>query len=249
MMEPVVTTGLVLRETIYGEADRILTILSEKFGVITAIARNSMWPRSKLFSGCGMFCYSEFVLVPGRNMYTVREADPLKFFFDVSSSIEALSVAEYIAEIAAALSPAGDEAQRQLRLLLNCLYMICERKTDLHVIKAVLELRMLSECGFMPQLACCRDCGAYEGDTFYLDPQEGYLLCADCAAKAGKGCNLDKGALFALRYICLTEDKKIFAFKISTDSLKKLSATAECYALTHLEQPPKTYSFLKNVLP
>ena len=67
----------------------------------------------------------------------------------------------------------------------------------------------MSECGFMPQIVCCRDCGTYdEGDAFYLDAQEGHLLCASCAAKAGKNCNLDKAALFALRHICLVEDKK-----------------------------------------
>ena len=44
----------------------------------------------------------------------------------------------------------------------------------------------MSECGFLPQLVCCRDCGTYDaGDAFYLDVQEGYLLCADCAAKLG----------------------------------------------------------------
>ena len=107
----------------------------------------------------------------------------------------------------------------------------------------------MSECGFMPQLACCRDCGAYEGDTFYLDVQEGHLLCADCAAKAGKSCNLDPGALYALRHICLVDDKKIFAFKISLGSLAKLSAVAEHYALVHLDKPLKSYSFLKSVLP
>ena len=106
------------------------------------------------------------------------------------------------------------------------------------------------ECGFLPQLVCCRDCGTYDaGDAFYLDVQEGYLLCADCAAKAGKRCNLDRNALFALRHICLVEDKKIFSFKISVGSLEKLAAVAEQYALTHLDKPLKSYDFLKTVLP
>ena len=79
--------------------------------------------------------------------------------------------------------------------------MISEHKADLRAIKAVFELRTMSECGFLPQLVCCRDCGTYDaGDAFYLDVQEGYLLCADCAAKAGKRCNLDRNALFALRH-------------------------------------------------
>ena len=50
---------------------------------------------------------------------------------------------------------------------------------------------------------CSSDLTYDEGDAFYLDAQEGHLLCASCAAKAGKNCNLDKAALFALRHICL----------------------------------------------
>lgn len=249
-MESIVTLGLVLKETRYREADRILTILTAKLGVVSAIAPNSLRLKSKLFSACGLFCYSEFTLVPGRNMYTVREAEERKVFRGISASIEGMSLAMYLAEMATAISPTGEEAERELRLLLNSLYMISENRTDLHVIKAVFELRTMSECGFMPQIVCCRDCGTYDdGDAFYLDAQEGNLLCADCAAKAGKTCNLDKAALYALRHICLVEDKKIFAFKISMGSLAKLSAVAEGYALTHLDKPLKSYAFLKTVLP
>ena len=248
-METFVTTGLVLRETSYKEADRILTILTPKLGLISAVAPGSLRLKSKLFSACGMFCYSEFTLVPGRNMYTVREADVRNVFHGVSSSVEGMALAMYLDEMTAAFSPTGQEAERELRLLLNCLYMISEKKTDLRVVKAVFELRTMSECGFMPQIVCCCDCGVYDGKEFYLDFQEGHLLCADCAAKAGKTCNLDQGALYALRHICLVEDKKIFAFKISVGSLTKLAAVAEGYALTHLDKPLKSYSFLKSVLP
>ena len=248
-MEPIVTMGLVLKETRYREADRILTILTPKLGVITAMAANSLRLKSKLFSACGLFCYSEFILVPGRNMYTVREADVQNIFHGISSSIEGVSLAMYLTELAAALSPTGEEAARELRLVLNSLYMINEHRTDLRVIKAVFELRTMSECGFLPQLACCNVCGKYDDASFYLAPQEGYLLCPDCAQKAGKPCNLDAGALYALRHICLVEDKKIFAFKISVGSLAKLSAVAEQYALPHLDKPLKSYSFLKSVLP
>ena len=55
--------------------------------------------------------------------------------------------------------------------------------------------------------------------------------------------------IFALRHICLVEDKKIFAFKISVGSLAKLAIAAEQYALTHLDKPLKSYDFLKSVLP
>ena len=118
------------------------------------------------------------------------------------------------------------------------------------MLKREIESRFdIRACGFLPQLVCCRICEKYDGPAFYLDPQEGILLCEDCAKKAGKTCNLDMGALYALRHICLVEDKKIFAFKISVGSLAKLSAVAERYALTHLDKPLKSYDFLKSVLP
>ena len=231
-MDTIVTPGLVLKETRYKESDRIITLLTPGLGVISASAQSSLRLKSKLFSACGLFCYSEFVLVPGRNMYTVREADVKNVFHGISSSIEGMSLAMYMAEMASALSP-----------------MISEKKADLRVIKAVFELRTMSECGFLPQLVYCRDCGTYDGPAFYLDPAEGCLLCESCAQKAGKKCNLDAGALFALRHICLVEDKKIFGFRISVGSLVKLSTAAEQYALTHLDKPLKSYDFLKSVLP
>ena len=175
-MEAFVTTGLVLKETRYKESDRILTILTPELGVISAAAQSSLRLKSKLFSACGLFCYSEFTLVPGRNMYTVREAEVKNVFHGISSSIEGMSLAMYMAEMAMTLSPTGQEAQRELRLLLNCFYMISESKTDLRVIKAVFELRTMSECGFMPQIVCCRDCSAYDGVAFYLDVRK--VICS-----------------------------------------------------------------------
>ena len=65
-METFVTLGLVLKETRYKESDRILTILTPGLGVISASAQSSLRLKSKLFSACGLFCYSEFTLVPGR---------------------------------------------------------------------------------------------------------------------------------------------------------------------------------------
>ena len=162
-MEPIVTPGLVLKETRYKESDRIITILTPGLGVISASAQSSLRLKNKLFSACGLFCYSEFVLLPGRNMYTVREAESKNVFHGIASSIEGMSLAMYMAEMAAALSPTGEEAEKELRLLLNCLYMLSEKKADLRVIKAVFELRTMSECGFLPGpagglSALCRLC-------------------------------------------------------------------------------------------
>ena len=106
-MDTIVTPGLVLKETRYKESDRILTILTPELGVISASAQSSLRLKNKLFSACGLFCYSEFVLLPGRNMYTIREAEVRNVFHGISSTIEGMSLAMYMAEMASALSPTG----------------------------------------------------------------------------------------------------------------------------------------------
>lgn len=244
-----VTTGLVLREVKVGEADRILTILTPDLGVISASARGSLRLKNKLFSGCGLFCYSEFTLTPGRSTWFLEEAAPQKKFYGLSSSIEGMSLAMYLAELVTTIPPAPAEAGAQLRLLLNCLYVISEGKKPLSQVKAVFELRFLAQGGYMPDLVCCKACGRYDGMDFYLDVQDGGLLCRECAAKAGRPVNLDSGALSALRYICLTEDKKLFQYSLAPASMALLSKVSEQYAMNHAEKPLRSLEFLHTVMP
>ena len=138
-MDTIVIPGLVLKETRYKESDRILTILTPELGVISASAQSSLRLKNKLFSACGLFCYSEFVLLPGRNMYTIREAEVRNVFHGISSTIEGMSLAMYLAEMAAALSPTGEEAAKELRLLLNCLYMISHERVRLSAAAGLLQ--------------------------------------------------------------------------------------------------------------
>lgn len=244
----IATMGLVLRQVKLGEADQILTLLTPDLGVISASAKGSLRLKNKLFSASGLFCYSEFSLTSGRSHYFVESAQVKKVFHGISESVEGMCLATYMAEIAIALSPAPPEADAQLRLLLNSLYMIGQKKLPLRQLKTIYELRAMSMAGYQPDLLACADCGRYDGGEFYFDPVEGNLLCADCADKARHIPNLDTGALYALRHICLAEDRKLFSFTLAPASLKNLSRVSEQYLLAHLEHGLKSLDFLKTVL-
>ena len=132
--------------------------------------------------------------------------------------------------------------------MLNCLYMICEKKRPWRQLKAIYELRALCLAGYMPDILACANCGKYDGGSFYFSPVEGRLLCADCADRERHLPNLDPGALYALRHICLSEDNKLFSFSLADASLKNLSGVCEQYLLTHLDHGLKTLDFLKTVV-
>ena len=68
------TNALVLRETRYKEADRILTLLTDKEGKITVKARGALRKSSKTAAATQQLTYSEMTLFGNRGRWTVNEA-------------------------------------------------------------------------------------------------------------------------------------------------------------------------------
>lgn len=66
MNNQIVTTGIVLARTDFGEADRILTILTPDQGKIRVMAKGVRRPRSKLAGGIELFSVSQITFMRGR---------------------------------------------------------------------------------------------------------------------------------------------------------------------------------------
>ena len=244
----ITTMGLVLRATKTGENDRILAILTPEYGVVSAVAKGSQRLKNKLFSATGLFCYSEFVLFPGKNLYTVDDAQEREIFFGLHEDVEAMGLGMYCAELALTLSPTGEEAGALLRLLLNTFFYLSRRKRGARQLKAVFEMRTLTLTGFMPDLVACADCMCYEGGAFCFDPDSAQIFCAKCAQKRGLACNLSPAALAALRHIVYAEDAVLFNFTLPDEALRQLSAATEPYVTNCLDKEFKTLPFLHSVL-
>lgn len=239
--------GLVLKEVKLREADRILTLLTPELGIISVSARGSLRPKSKLFSASNLFSYSEWTLHEGKSIFSVDEATPIEVFFGLRESIEAVSVAAYMAEMLQIFSPTGQEAGVLLKLALNSFYLMSEKKKEPHIVKSVFELRSLSESGYQPDLEACGSCGSCDELAFF-DFGNGVLLCADCAGKKAVAPNISVGVLSALRHIVGAPDEKLYGFSLGSDNQNQLYRLAESYVLFHMDYPPKTLAFLKTVL-
>lgn len=248
MERTITTTGLVLRATKTGESNRILLLLTPERGVISAIAKGALRLKSKLFSATGLFCYAEYTLYEGKTMYTVDEASVKEVFFGLHEDVEAMALAMYCAELAATLSPEGQEARAQLRLLLNTFYFLAKRKHTPRLLKSVYELRALSLAGYMPDMVACAGCMQYDGGAFYFDAQQGQIFCEACARERGYLCNLDAGALNAMRHIVFAPDEELFRFSLGAQSTATLSAVTAQYVSFCVDRPFKSQQFLETVL-
>ena len=58
--------GLIIMEKAISENDKLVTILTRKFGIIRAFAKGVKSVKNKNFSSVQLFCYSDFILFKGR---------------------------------------------------------------------------------------------------------------------------------------------------------------------------------------
>ena len=145
------TDALIIRENnTVGEADRFVTLLTRDRGIVRASVRGARQLKNRNGSATQLLCYSRVSLYKGREKYIVDDAEPLQVFFEVRGQLDKLALAQYFCELAGVLAPAEEQAEEELRLLLNALHYLAEDSRPSALIKAVTELRLLCRAGYMP---------------------------------------------------------------------------------------------------
>lgn len=241
------TDGLVIRESVTGEADRVVTVLTRDYGVIRAFAHSAQSIKSKNLAATQLLCYSQFnIYKSNKNVFSIQEATAKDLFFGLRCDIVSLSLAQYIAELANELAPREESADEFLRLILNCYWFLMEKKRAITLLKATAELRMLSLSGYMPDLLGCDKCGTYKNDPMYFCSSSGKLYCPDCLP-AQRAVKISPGVLAAMRHICLSSLDKLFHFTLSPEGMETLCEITEDYVTKTTMRGYKTLDFYKSM--
>ncbi len=112
--------ALVLRYTDYGEADRILTLLTLEQGVQKGFARGARKSRKRFGATLEPFTKAVFQWRDGRgDLWLLQEADLIEAHFGLRQDISRLSLASYGVELVELLLREG-EPQREVYELLDC---------------------------------------------------------------------------------------------------------------------------------
>lgn len=219
------TKGVVLGRTFVGEKDAIIKILTEKSGVISASAKGVKSMKSKLSAGCSLFSYSDFLITESNGRYIVASAVLADGFYGVSSNIERLSYATYIAETAGAISPSPEDAEHLIPLLLNTFYLLANSSKDLRLIKCVFELRLLCLLGYAPELDTCVACGDTDEICFFSSI-EGGVVCRSCGTIPDAQI-ITQDTLSAMKYVKDADDRRAFSFALSKASIDEFENASE----------------------
>lgn len=242
------TKALVLRETKYKDADKILTLLTADEGKITAKARGALRKSCKYAAASQILCFSDMTLFGNKGKWSINEAQTIEQFLPLREDIGHLALANYFAEMLEAVSDEDSPNPEVLQLGLNSLFALSRMLYSPEHIKAVFELRLMCLSGFEPDLFGCALCGEESPADALFSLKGGVIHCLGCfPGTVGISMPLCADALEAMRYICFAEPKKIFSFSIPPEAEKQLCDIAEAYVASQLERGFASLDYWKAI--
>lgn len=244
---PTITTakGIILRQTDYGEANRMLTIFTDEYGIIKAAAHGAKRTKSKQSASSQFLTYAEFTFyINSGEIWNINSAETIDSFFPIQEDIEKLSAAAYFADLTYACLDLQNPDRELLRLLLNTLYAMAYKNVSAKIAKPVFELRCISLAGFEPVISCCAICG----DTQNLSSfsfEEGGVVCRECAAAGDVP--VYEGTRSMMQYAARAELSKIFSFVVDDRIAEQASYISEKYAAYQLDNNFESLAYYKKI--
>ncbi|MEL6438413.1 MAG: DNA repair protein RecO [Cyanobacteria bacterium J06621_8] len=111
-------TGIVLKGSSIKENDRLVTVLTPEYGLIRAVAPGAKKHKSRLRGRTELFVVNQLLLVRGRSLDKIIQADTVYTYPGLSRDLGKLATAQYLAEVALALA-VDKQPQLELYELLN----------------------------------------------------------------------------------------------------------------------------------
>ena len=116
MQESLYVTGIVLKQSQFGEYDRLVCLLTREKGKITAFARGARKPGNRLAAATNPFAFGTFRLYEGRTSYTISEADIQNFFPELLTDYIGACYGMYFAEVADFYCRENNDEREMLKL-------------------------------------------------------------------------------------------------------------------------------------
>lgn len=151
-MNSIKATVFVLKRVNYGEADKIVTALSEQGEKLTYIAKGVRRQKSKLLAGAEVFALSDIVALKGKSdLATLTSAKLKEQFTDFLDDLSKVNLAYAVIEwINKTTEPKGLERQYQI---LHATLSALNRGTNREVVELWAWANLLHEAGIMLDLS------------------------------------------------------------------------------------------------
>jgi DNA repair protein RecO (recombination protein O) len=147
------TTGIVLSRTDYGEADRIVTLLTPHNGKLRLMARGVRKIKSKLAGGIELFSVSDITYIEGRKEIGTLISARLKTHYGrITTDIDRVQQGYELIKLLNKSTEDEPEAE-YFDLLKTVLESLDDPDVGLEIIRAWFDAQLLKQAGHSPNLS------------------------------------------------------------------------------------------------
>ncbi len=231
------TPAIALKSRKWGEADRIVTFYTLRFGKVRGVARGARRIKSRFGSALEPFVHSELNLFEKGNdpLYRVTQADIREPFTRLREDLALMAAAARLANLVAAVTAEADPGPPIFDALLAGLRTL-QAGEEPGLTTLLFQIKLLGLTGFRPQVDHCAACGrAWEEELAGVagrpfSPQAGGLLCPACAGRYPDRClRLSPGGLALLQQALRLPADVLIRLKASGRVRQELEAAIEGY--------------------
>jgi len=230
------TKGVILKISDTVHENRLLFILSEDRGRIQAFD-NRYKSGGKRRNALDLYTYCEFVLYENNGKYTLNSATVLEDFYELRNNLSAATLSGYFSQLCLFATQEDSEGfSRDLcSLMLNALYLLCNKVDQIHKVKAVFEWKTIGYLGFEPSMRRCTHVSHEDGVLFSVE--DGGLYCPECVPTLGRApaFTISASELKAIFYVLKQSPSKAFSFKLPERSMILIGNIAEAYLQYHTD--------------
>jgi DNA repair protein RecO (recombination protein O) len=231
--------GVVLRTIKLGEADRIVTFLTQTQGKVRAVAKGVRKSGSRFGARLEPTSHVALQCYRGRELDVVTQVETLDAFRHLREDYVALTHAISMLEATDQVAQERERNQALYRMLVGALRTLDERPSPL--VSAGFFWKLLSLEGFHPFLEACVRCGE-DGPFVALDLGEGGVLCGSCGRLGGR--RVSPEALAALAAIVGANLRELLAVPPPPAVLAELERLAIAAIEYHTERRLRSAALL-----
>ena len=139
--------GIVIREVAYKDNDKIITILTDSLGKVSAIAKGAKKTNSPYLASSQFLVYSEFVLYQNTGYFYLNSASVINTFYNVRVDFDKLQIVFEMTKILNSVTDENQDCEKILQLFLNTIYALDKLDKDrkLRFLSCVGEIELIDE--------------------------------------------------------------------------------------------------------
>lgn len=178
------TQAIVLASKAFGEADRILTLLTYERGKSRVIARGARRPKNRLAAIVQPLSHIEVQIMEGNQLDTLNQGQLINSFRFLREDLDKMSYAFYLCELFETATEGATELRDYFILLLTALELL-QNFENLSLTRIFIEVKLILLQGYAPSLSNCYTCNRpltlpLKSDWFF-EPEDGGLRCGQCS--------------------------------------------------------------------